>query len=119
MKRFLGFLLVGFAAFLLLGCVPPETTATTTTATGTSTETSTETLSLTLAQLAEFDGKNGKPAYIAVSGVIYDVSNSPRWTGGQHNGFLAGRDLTTQIQTLSPHGVSVLNGLPIIGVLVN
>jgi predicted heme/steroid binding protein len=118
MKRFLGILLVGFAAILLLGCVPPETTATTT-STGTSTETSTEPLSLTLEELAEFDGKNGKPAYIAVSGVIYDVTNSSRWTGGQHNGFLAGRDLTTQIQTLSPHGVSVLNGLPIVGVLVN
>lgn len=114
MKRWLGFLLVGLAAIALLSCTPPDSTTTTTT----TSSTLSETLSLTLEQLSEFDGTNGKPAYIAVGGVIYDVSNSSRWTGGQHNGFFAGRDLTTQIQTISPHGVSVLDGLPIVGELV-
>ena len=113
MKRWLGFLLVGFAAIALLSCTPPDSTTTTTVTSSLS-----EPLSLTLEQLAEFDGQNGKPAYIAVSGVIYDVTNSSRWSGGQHNGFFAGRDLTTQIQTISPHGVSVLEGLPVVGQLV-
>jgi predicted heme/steroid binding protein len=106
MKRFFGLLIVIFAAIALLGCQPPETT------------TSSELVSLTLAQLAEYDGQDGMPAYIAVSGVIYDVTDSSRWRGGEHNGYAAGQDLTTQIQSISPHGVSVLDGLPIIGELV-
>jgi predicted heme/steroid binding protein len=113
MKRWLGFLLVGFAAIALLSCTPPEATTSTTTS-----STLSESLSLTLAELAEYDGKDGMPAYIAVDGVIYDVTNSSRWSGGQHNGYFAGRDLTTQIQTISPHGVSVLEGLPVVGQLV-
>ena len=30
----------------------------------------------TLAQLAQYDGQNGQPAYVAVDGVVYDVTNS-------------------------------------------
>lgn len=121
MKHWLGILLVGFAAFALASCTPPGTTNTTTSTTSTASTTSStlsESLSLTLAQLADYDGKDGMPAYIAVNGVIYDVTGSSRWPKGEHNGFSAGQDLTTQIQSISPHGVSVLDGLPIVGQLV-
>ena len=76
-----------------------------------------EELVLTLEELAKYNGKDGQPAYIAVDGVIYDVSNVPQWANGQHNGFEAGNDLSEEIKTISPHGVSKLNGLPVVGKL--
>jgi predicted heme/steroid binding protein len=74
-------------------------------------------LVLTLDELAQYDGKNGNPAYIAVDGVIYDVTDVPQWKNGDHNGFTAGNDLTVQIKTISPHGVSKLKGLTVVGKL--
>lgn len=76
-----------------------------------------EELVLTIDELAEYDGSNGNPAYIAVEGIIYDVTNSSRWPGGEHNGFEAGKDLTEEIKDVSPHGVSVLDRIPIVGKL--
>ena len=74
-------------------------------------------LVLTLEELAQFNGKDGQPAYVAVDGVIYDVSDKPAWKNGEHNGYSAGQDLTEIIKTKSPHGVSKLSGLPIVGKL--
>lgn len=72
---------------------------------------------LTLDELAQYNGKDGNPPYIAVDGVIYDVTNVPQWRNGEHNGFSAGNDLTEQIKNISPHGVSKLKGLPVVGTL--
>ena len=44
------------------------------------------TLALTLDQLKHYDGKNGNPAYIAVDGVLYDVSGVRQWKNGSHEG---------------------------------
>ena len=74
-----------------------------------------EELVLTIEELSEFDGMDGKPAYIAVDGVIYDVTNVEPWKGATHNGFSAGQDLTQEIKTISPHGVSKLKEVPIVG----
>lgn len=71
----------------------------------------------TLAELANFNGKNGQPAYIAVSGVVYDVTNVKSWNNGSHQGVSAGKDLTKVI-TQAPHGTSVLTGLKVVGTLV-
>ena len=68
-------------------------------------------------ELAEYNGKDGSPAYIAVDGIIYDVSNSEMWEEGQHNGFEAGMDLTDEIMNESPHGDSVLERLTAVGKL--
>ena len=76
------------------------------------------TLELTLDQLKQFDGKNGNPAYVAVDGILYDVSNVGPWKNGDHNGYSAGNDLTDIIKNTSPHGVKNLEGLPIVGKLV-
>ena len=78
-------------------------------------------LELSLDELAVFDGKEGRKAYIAVSGIIYDVTDSPRWQDGIHNGdpsIAAGNDLTQQIQSISPHGDRVLDNIPIVGRIV-
>ncbi|NLG25339.1 MAG: cytochrome B5 [Clostridiales bacterium] len=75
-------------------------------------------MELTLAQLAQYNGENGQPAYVAVDGVIYDVTNAPHWPGGSHNGYQAGQDLTDAIKNKSPHGVAKLEGIPIVGKLI-
>jgi predicted heme/steroid binding protein len=74
-------------------------------------------IELTLEELAVFDGTNGKKAYIAVDGFIYDVTNNSDWKNGSHNGFRAGNDLSIAINS-SPHGKSFLTRVPKIGILV-
>lgn len=76
-------------------------------------------LQMTAEELAKFDGQNGNPAYVAVEGIIYDVTNAPEWKGGKHkDGITAGKDLTEEIKNSAPHGVKVLENLPVIGRLV-
>ena len=74
-------------------------------------------IELTLEELSVFDGTNGKKAYIAVDGFIYDVTDSSSWRNGSHNGFKAGNDLSIAINS-SPHGKSFLTRVPKIGKLV-
>lgn len=100
---------------------PAATTdaAATTTAGTTTGSAENGTLELTLAELAKYNGKDGNPAYVAVDGVIYDVSAYPKWKNGDHNGYSAGNDLTEIIKTKSPHGVAKLNGVPVVGKLID
>lgn len=71
----------------------------------------------TLSELKEFNGKSGKPAYIAFKGKIYDVSKSHLWVDGNHRGHhIAGEDLTPGIIN-APHNEEVLNKFPVIGEL--
>ena len=74
-------------------------------------------LELTLAELAFYDGKDGRPAYIANNGVIYDVTNSPAWEDGEHEDYLAGRDMTADFAN-ARHGESVMAGIPVVGKLI-
>ena len=76
-----------------------------------------EPIMLTLTELAMYDGKDGMDAYIAVDGVIYDVTGVAAWTGGTHNGNMAGTDVSAVIEN-APHGRSVLDGLEVIGEIV-
>ncbi|MFT9497931.1 cytochrome b5 domain-containing protein [Anaerosolibacter sp.] len=70
----------------------------------------------TLEELAQYDGSGGKPAYVGVNGIVYDVSNEATWGGGTHFGLYAGKDLTAQFQGC--HGMeSVLSKLPKVGIL--
>ncbi len=71
----------------------------------------------TVRELARFDGRNGRPAYIAYGGVVYDVSDSALWRDGRHQAMhQAGRDLTGELST-APHGPELLARIPAIGVL--
>lgn len=71
----------------------------------------------TLEQLASYDGKDNRPAYVAVDGVVYDVTNVSAWSNGTHqNALTAGSDWSSEIDN-SPHGRSVLNRLPVVGKL--
>lgn len=69
----------------------------------------------TLDELAVFDGKNGQKVYVAVLGVIYDGTDE--FYQGMHQGFqLGGIDATSIFQS-SPHAMSILSELPIVGSL--
>ena len=69
----------------------------------------------TLEELAEYDGLDGRPAYVAVDGLVYDFTELERWVGGEHFGYQAGQDLTEALHTESPHGDSVLDRAPVVG----
>jgi len=71
---------------------------------------------LTLEQLTQYDGSGGKPAYVAVDGIIYDVSREGSWGGGTHFGLYAGQDLTEQFSGC--HQAGILKNLPIVGRLI-
>ena len=73
-------------------------------------------LELTVDELAAYNGKDGKPAYVAVKGVIYDVTNVPAWKDGVHKGNTAGMDVTDLIAN-APHGESVTTNLTAVGKL--
>lgn len=76
------------------------------------------TLELTLEELSAYDGKDGNRAYVAVEGIIYDVTDLDEWQNGMHNGVEAGKDLTDEIMNQSPHGTSTLSQAEIVGKLI-
>lgn len=81
---------------------------------GTQTVSSTQSKVWTYESLSAYNGKNGQPAYIAVDGIIYDVSALGSWSTGTHHGVTAGQDVTTQFAS-SPHSRSILQQAVIIG----
>lgn len=101
-KRF--FLVILLILLLgLAGCAAPKTD---------------ELPTFTLTELAEYDGKDGAKAYVAVDGKIYDVTDIEEWTGGAHyNGAMAGVDLSDLISK-SPHGKGILNRAKLVGTLM-
>jgi len=72
----------------------------------------------TLDDLLQFDGKEGRPAYIAYNGNIYDVTKSKLWKNGLHvMKHAAGNDLTAFLQN-APHGEEKILTLPQVGKLL-
>jgi predicted heme/steroid binding protein/uncharacterized membrane protein len=68
-------------------------------------------------ELAEYDGQDGRPAYVVHQGKVYDVTESRLWKIGIHmRRHRAGSDLTTDLQA-APHGMDVLERYPQIGVI--
>lgn len=53
-----------------------------------------ETKLFTKSELSKYDGKNGYPAYVAVGGIVYNVTNNAAWAAASHFGLSAGKDLT-------------------------
>ena len=65
--------------------------------------------------LAEFNGKDGRPAYIAYDGKVYDLTDSVMWEAGEHQDeHLAGTDLTAAMDD-APHLPDELDSFPVVG----
>ncbi len=112
--------LVALGGMQTVGCGGSDTTATTVATEATAvTATSDAGQEFTIAELAEFDGKDGRPAYVAVDGVVYDVSDSSRWGQGSHSscslGASAGRDLSDVIQQAPGNMRALLARMPVVG----
>jgi predicted heme/steroid binding protein len=72
---------------------------------------------MTLKELAGYDGQDGRRAYIAVNGTIYDVTESPHWKAGLHPpDHQAGQDLTDELAK-APHVRTVVERFPVAGTL--
>jgi predicted heme/steroid binding protein/uncharacterized membrane protein len=69
-------------------------------------------------ELKKCDGQEGRPAWVAFRGNVYDVSASQRWSGGTHmTRHQVGRDLTAEFAA-APHDEGVLERMPVVGRLV-
>ena len=72
---------------------------------------------MTLQELAQYDGMDGRKAYVAVNGTIYDLTASERWQNGNHEGVhQAGADLTEALKA-APHVRSVIERFPVVGTI--
>ena len=60
-------------------------------------------------ELRSYDGERGQPAYIAYAGIVYDVSDCPKWRTGLHEQLhFAGIDLTPSLRK-APHAAEVFS----------
>jgi predicted heme/steroid binding protein len=70
----------------------------------------------TKAELAEFNGLDGKPCYIAYKGKVYEVTDNANFSDGSHYSHPTGEDLTKVLDE-APHSAEVFNSLTIVGEL--
>lgn len=70
----------------------------------------------TLEELAQYNGRQGQPAYVAVNGIVYDVTEFSTWGQGFHYDMVAGTDVTEISRRCHNH--SILERLNIVGRLV-
>jgi predicted heme/steroid binding protein len=71
----------------------------------------------TLEELALYDGLDGRAAYVAVSGVVYDLSRVGAWAGGTHFGLFAGKDMTEMFMNCHNGEMVRLESIPIVGTI--
>lgn len=68
----------------------------------------------TEAELSRYNGRNGNPAYVAVNGIVYDVTENAAWGGATHFGIAAGTDATQQFAAYHA-GQPILSTLKVVG----
>ena len=67
--------------------------------------------------LENYNGQEGMPAYIAVNGIVYDISESDEWKNGKYLGVKAGIDLSEELSNESGEILKVLAKFKVIGVV--
>ncbi|GHU51864.1 hypothetical protein FACS1894132_00240 [Clostridia bacterium] len=102
MRKFYIWLLLAFSIVFIVGCTEPIREIPET--------------QFTAETLAKYDGQDGNPAYIAIDGLVYDVSNHNSWKSGKHHGFVAGKDLSAEFN--KKHKTATLRKLPIMGTYI-
>ena len=58
-------------------------------------------------ELKRYNGERGRPVFVAYAGVVYDVSDCPKWRSGLHELLhFSGFDLSGELAD-APHGTEV------------
>ncbi len=70
-------------------------------------------------QLKVNDGKEGTPAYVAVNGIVYNMTDVPSWAAASHFGMSAGQDLTEEFLACHANQAIILSRLQEVGRLEN
>lgn len=65
-------------------------------------------------ELSRYNGRDGNPAYVAVNGIVYDVTNTAAWGGATHFGLAAGTDVTSRFASCHA-GQPILSKLKVVG----
>lgn len=64
--------------------------------------------SFSLQELIRFDGERESRMLVAFRGIVYDVTDCPKWHTGLHEGqHFPGQDLTNELEQEAPHGTEV------------
>ena len=71
----------------------------------------------TVSELAKYNGKNGTKSYISVGGIVYDVTDVSKWSGGKHYGVTAGKVLDKEFAQCHGNKLSIMEYAPAVGVL--
>lgn len=69
----------------------------------------------TVRELAEFNGKDGKPPYVAIDGIVYDLSKIKKWKNGKHHGMLAGQVLTEEYYRCHSKRINLIKKAKVVG----
>ncbi|MBA1434621.1 cytochrome b5 domain-containing protein [Bombilactobacillus bombi] len=72
----------------------------------------------TKAQLSQYNGQDKPEKYVAIDGIVYDLTNVKAWAGDNHHSHVAGNDFSNEILQ-APHKKTVLEKLPVVGKLVD
>ncbi|AKT52714.1 hypothetical protein ADJ73_09450 [Arsenicicoccus sp. oral taxon 190] len=74
-----------------------------------------DTVTISGDQLAAATCRDGAACYVAVSGVVYDMTGFPTWVQrGAHHGVRAGSD-ATEAFVRSSHARDKLQSMPVVG----
>ena len=69
----------------------------------------------TMQELSKYNGRDGVPAYVAVNGIVYDVTGVEAWKYARHYGLTAGKDLSNYFNSCHKNEEKLLDKLDIVG----
>ncbi len=64
----------------------------------------------TKSDLHRFNGEDEDEMYVAYKGIVYDVTDCPKWRRGMHEGLhFPGQDLSQELDNDAPHAGGVFS----------
>lgn len=76
------------------------------------------TLTMNKEELRQYTGDNGSKKYVAVNGIIYDLTNAPQLDYAPHCQIVGGTDVTKMFNSCHGENYNLLENLPKVGVLI-